>query len=84
MDDKRARREVCERIKQDYRDRFTRADISGFNAFGNATGLGVEVLFGSPVGPVWGTWVRLGRRRFPFGPVEPIRPLAEARGAATG
>lgn len=68
---------ISRRLEAEYRDRFD-AIGGGFSAWVNATQIGVEALFGGRVGPVWGTSVRFGRRRFPFGPVVMTTTLEDA------
>jgi hypothetical protein len=71
------RKAIGTRLEAEYRDRFD-AIGGGFSAWVNSTQIGVEALFGGRVGPVWGTSVRFGRRRFIFGPVASISTVAEA------
>jgi len=75
---KEARVAVCERLEAEYRDRFVAAGASAFNAWANATKLGVEAAFGTRSGPLWATSVVYARRKALFGPVVPLRSLTAA------
>jgi hypothetical protein len=68
---------ICRGLERDYRDRFQSIG-GGFSAWVSASLIGVEALFGGRVGPLWGTHVNFARRRWPFGPLESIMPIAEA------
>jgi hypothetical protein len=72
---------ICERLEADYRDRFIAAGASAFNAWANATTIGVEAAYGRGSGPIWVTDVSFARRKGPFGllgPPQPLKTLEEA------
>jgi len=72
---------VIERLERDFRDRFFAVGATGFDAWTNATTIGVEARFGRIAGPIVAPTVTYARRTGwlgLFGPIRALRTLAEA------